>query len=1082
VNTGDLIINNPGNVLARKASVAPLISDYRPIGNHFINSVVFANGISFFDSTDTTVGSEGSQVQVFDRNDGYEISVPADTTPRTLQLYVGAELARAKVSAFLSDGSADVVNDTSFDDPNGPDFSGFGANSVYSITYSAASAGQTLTVRYTMDFDYGRGQVALLGAALNGSPVVPTVPAPQIASLSPMSAAINTRLTITGTNFGTQQGDSLVFISTFAAQVVSWSDTSVVAIVPAGLTGGQSAEVQVITDSGFSNTESLNILNYKVQPQDLNMLVGDSRTLLVTDLSGNPISGLGWATSDPTIVTLSTDDPPVITAVGAGSTKVWAGDIPVSVTVFAGIALPPGTPIWTLPVGGGTGNISLVPAVPSVSGADVFAVDDSGTLTAISSDGFPVWKISGVHGGSSAKIIPDFSGNAFLKTPFTFTDAQGHPHSTHKIQKADPSTSQITDLYTYADQEKQFHDFDDSGSIQAAIPDTTGKLFIEDNASVNIIDPTGAQPTVNLSLDSSTVNGVPQAPVIGEMIVAGDGNAYTPYVYSEETDSTSGSTSTTHNVTHLMLLRASADGTSAKTELKSWTFDSTCIPWTPPGGAPDSGTQCNTSGPSPSVTNLSVITNGDQGAAEFTTTVLTGCSTEFFSSPGIVDHETGCGDTLAHTELDYVSQDVVTSQIPDAVVLPNDDGRLQAFVPALQREDGSYIGTDTTSEIFGWSNLIAVGSAGGVLWNQPVTSAPTYITPLYATVDGGMIVQSKQVQNCQSNPPQCDTVGTPISIVINQSGASTAQHTATNESFSWLGNSYSPAAANVSGAISLIQGDSVALAGTFAALSGGNHSGTGAAIQQVLTNKAQADEEQLPDLSHPSCPLFPLNAIDAFAPGFGFVTPTCGNINAIELLTDKSPDFIFRTYLQTFSPGILNPNTGRPNNGVMIFTGSGNQPINVTSAGQKLTIALQGIARLGQGPFSVLTERVDPVNHVISVVTLKGHPLAGWRYWRVYSIAANDVVVETGAYDQPGPGLKNYIGYYYTPAMVSKGWRQFVQFVQNDLHVSRGSTFSHLGSDPTVIPSDALLDGFWDVSGAYTGFILNNICQAASCN
>ena len=402
LNTGDFIINNPGNVLGRKQGVAPLISDYRPIGNHFINSRALANGISFSESTGDFFSS-GSQIQVFGRANGYEISASADTTPRTLQLYVGAILARGKLSAFLSDGSAAVVSDVSFDDPNGPDFSGFGAQNVYSITYSAASAGQTLTVRYTMDFDYGNGQVALLGAAVDGSPVSPTTAAPQIASIDPTSAAINTRITITGSNFGAAQGDSLVFIGGFAAQVVTWSDTSIVAIVPAGLSGGQSSELQIIADSGLSNTAILNILDYKVQPQDLNMVVGDSRTLLVTDLSGHPITGLGWATSDSTVVTLSTDDPPVITAVGVGSAKVWAGDIPVSVTVFATGSLPPGTPLWTLPVGSGSGNISLVPAVPSDSGTDVFALDDSGTLTAVSSDGFPVWKVSGVPGGSSAK-------------------------------------------------------------------------------------------------------------------------------------------------------------------------------------------------------------------------------------------------------------------------------------------------------------------------------------------------------------------------------------------------------------------------------------------------------------------------------------------------------------------------------------------------------------------------------------------------------------------------------------------------------------------------------------------------------
>ncbi len=322
------------------------------------------------------------------------------------------------------------------------------------------------------------------------------------------------------------------------------------------------------------------------------------------------------------------------------------------------------------------------------------------------------------------------------------------------------------------------------------------------------------------------INGAAQPPTVGQMIVAGDGNSYTPYVYEEETDTTTESTTTSHSLTHLMLLRASPDGTSAKIELKNWTFDSTCVPWTPPSGPPNSGTQCTTSGPTPSVINLSVITNADQGAAAFTTTVLTACSSEFFSSPGIIDHESGCGDTLAHTELDYVSQDVVTSQIPYAVVLPNDDGRLQAFVPALQREDGSYIGTDTTSEIFGTSNLIAVGSAGSTLWKQAVSSTPTYITPLYATADGGMIVQSKQVQNCQSNPPRCETVGSPILDTLDQNGNLTGQTSNTSGVLSWRQTTYLSSTAQVS-AIALPPSQ---WATSYTAFTGGNPSLTQAAI------------------------------------------------------------------------------------------------------------------------------------------------------------------------------------------------------------------------------------------------------------
>jgi hypothetical protein len=170
----------------------------------------------------------------------------------------------------------------------------------------------------------------------------------------------------------------------------------------------------------------------------------------------------------------------------------------------------------------------------------------------------------------------------------------------------------------------------------------------------------------------------------------------------------------------------------------------------------------------------------------------------------------------------------------------------------------------------------------------------------------------------------------------------------------------------------------------------------------------------------------------------------------------------------------------------MIFTAPDNAPINATGPGQKLTIALVGILRNGQGPFSVLTERFDPVNHVISVVTLKGHPLAGWRYWRVYSIGTNDVVIETGAYDQPGPGLKNYRGFYLGRVVILKGWQHYLQFIQNDLHAPQGSNLQGtLGGrqiDTYRFDCDALLEGYWDYFGDYTNYLLNNVCLSTSCN
>ena len=133
-------------------------------------------------------------------------------------------------------------------------------------------------------------------------------------------------------------------------------------------------------------------------------------------------------------------------------------------------------------------------------------------------------------------------------------------------------------------------------------------------------------------------------------------------------------------------------------------------------------------------------------------------------------------------------------------------------------------------------------------------------------------------------------------------------------------------------------------------------------------------------------------------------------------------------------------------------------------------------------PFSILSERVDSTNNVISVVTLKGHPLAGWRYWRAYSIGTNDVVIETGGYDQPGPLPWNFAGYYLSQKTLSKGWKQYLQYIQTHLNAAEGTNLSNKLGGIQLAPYGSLLDGYWDYKGSFTNYILNNVCQSTSCN
>jgi hypothetical protein len=83
-------------------------------------------------------------VFVIGLNNGFQVTVPADTTAKTLKLYVGLWAAGGRLEATLSDGSASAYLDTSLS-------SSGTLNGVYTLTYQAATSGQTLTVKWTVN-------------------------------------------------------------------------------------------------------------------------------------------------------------------------------------------------------------------------------------------------------------------------------------------------------------------------------------------------------------------------------------------------------------------------------------------------------------------------------------------------------------------------------------------------------------------------------------------------------------------------------------------------------------------------------------------------------------------------------------------------------------------------------------------------------------------------------------------------------------------------------------------------------------------------------------------------------------------
>jgi hypothetical protein len=137
----------------------------------------------------------------------------------------------------------------------------------------------------------------------------------------------------------------------------------------------------------------------------------------------------------------------------------------------------------------------------------------------------------------------------------------------------------------------------------------------------------------------------------------------------------------------------------------------------------------------------------------------------------------------------------------------------------------------------------------------------------------------------------------------------------------------------------------------------------------------------------------------------------------------------------------------------------------VGGIGQKLTFTLKGFNGLLQSPFSVKVKRYSGAARVFSAVTLQGHPLAGWRYWRAVQLGGGTghLLVESGAIDTPGPGLKNLIGFWYTQSDQLRIWQEELEYILRD---SGARQVPDYGS--------ALTAGVWGYDKSY---IQNNICD-----
>lgn len=131
----------------------------------------------------------------------------------------------------------------------------------------------------------------------------------------------------------------------------------------------------------------------------------------------------------------------------------------------------------------------------------------------------------------------------------------------------------------------------------------------------------------------------------------------------------------------------------------------------------------------------------------------------------------------------------------------------------------------------------------------------------------------------------------------------------------------------------------------------------------------------------------------------------------------------------------------------------------VTALGQRLRFALAAIPI----QFDVAINRIDSTGHTIVARTVDGHPLAGWRYWRVFQRGPGRLVLETGAVD--GAACVSWVPSFLVDRWVIgsqlRMWRHYLARVRDEL------------SAPQATTTPNLIGGVWEYDRRY---LMTQIC------
>ncbi len=181
-----------------------------------------------------------------------------------------------------------------------------------------------------------------------------------------------------------------------------------------------------------------------IAPDSRTMVVDEVAAMSLRDEFGASVANATWSSSDPAIVSVSSDDPPFVTAIAPGQATIAAHKNGVAaeaaITVEAALALSPGTTRWTIgPTPGFTMRSPIFTNRVDATVPDMFVVETQtwgeATLRAVTSEGEVLWKqespgiplMGDSFGGVLAGVLYDVNQGADFRAYVRLGNAGGVP-------------------------------------------------------------------------------------------------------------------------------------------------------------------------------------------------------------------------------------------------------------------------------------------------------------------------------------------------------------------------------------------------------------------------------------------------------------------------------------------------------------------------------------------------------------------------------------------------------------------------------------------------------------------------------